>query len=63
MTGFKLRTSGIGSDHSANWATTTAIFDIFGYIMNLNCEFIKLFCPVSSAAIEDNMCYLPILNV
>ena len=24
MTGFKPRTSGIGSDHSTNWATTTA---------------------------------------
>ena len=24
MTGFKLRTSGIGSDRSTNWATTTA---------------------------------------
>ena len=24
MTGFKLRTSGVGSNRSANWATTTA---------------------------------------
>ena len=24
MTGFEPRTSGIGSDHSTNWATTTA---------------------------------------
>ena len=24
MTGFELRTSEIGSDHSTNWATTTA---------------------------------------
>ena len=26
MTGFKLRTSGIGSDHSTIWATTTSFF-------------------------------------
>ena len=25
MTGFKLRTSGIGSNRSTNWATTTAL--------------------------------------
>ena len=25
MTGFEPRTSGIGSDHSTNWATTTAL--------------------------------------
>ena len=25
MTGFELRTSGIGSDRSTNWATTTAL--------------------------------------
>ena len=28
MTGFKLQTSGIGSNHSTNWATTTANLDI-----------------------------------
>ena len=28
MTGFEPRTSGIGSDRSTNWATTTAIFII-----------------------------------
>ena len=28
MTGFKPRTSGIGSDRSTNWATTTAHFTI-----------------------------------
>ena len=27
MTGFEPRTSGIRGDHSANWATTTALFD------------------------------------
>ena len=28
MTGFKLRTSGVRSDRSANWATTTEIYSI-----------------------------------
>ena len=32
MTGFEPRTSGIGSDHSANWATTTAHIYLFGQI-------------------------------
>ena len=36
MTGIEPRTSGIGSDRSTNWATTTAYF----YITNL---FIKYF--------------------
>ena len=33
MTGFEPRTSGIGSNHSTNWATTTAQ-DIFVDIKN-----------------------------
>ena len=30
MTGFEPRTSGIGSDRSTNWATTTALGFFFG---------------------------------
>ena len=26
MTGFELQTTGVGSDRSTNWATTTALF-------------------------------------
>ena len=29
MTGFELRTSSVGSDRFANWATTTAYLDAF----------------------------------
>ena len=29
MTGFELRTSGIGSDRATNWATTTALRNSF----------------------------------
>ena len=29
MSGFEPQTSGIGSDRSTNWATTTAHFDLF----------------------------------
>ena len=37
MTGVKLRTSGIESDHSTNWATTTSLAKVFGGAhINLN---------------------------
>ena len=44
MTGFELQTSGIGSDRSTNWATTTAqmcfvlklVFILFNYELLLN---------------------------
>ena len=32
MTGFERQTSGIGSDHSTNWATTTALQQLFTLI-------------------------------
>ena len=57
MTGFKPRTSGIGSDHSTNWATTTSHtqlyvtpahgqvilgrIDLFAGYLHLNAKFYK----------------------
>ena len=38
MTGFKLQTSGIESDCSANWATTTSQQAPFKKMWNLNQE-------------------------
>ena len=34
MTGFEPQTSGIGSDHSTNWATTTAHLKAFFILIN-----------------------------
>ena len=34
MTGFELRTSGIGSDRSTNWATTTALDTVIYWHIN-----------------------------
>ena len=36
MTGFEPRTSGIKSDHSTNWATTTS--QILGYLVSKSCD-------------------------
>ena len=39
MTGFKLRISGVGSDHSTNWATTTALSSFLLYLTPLSLSF------------------------
>ena len=36
MTGFELLTSGVGSDRSTNWATTTAQNDQMSNILNIS---------------------------
>ena len=47
MTGFELRTSGIGSDHSTNWATTTAL----GYGLPWNTRFEAAFAATNFEAV------------
>ena len=32
MTGVEPQTSGIESDHSTNWATTTSLYSIYSYV-------------------------------
>ena len=48
MTGFEPRISGIGSDHSANWATTTALFLHKFRICNLTTNFVNKFLAVNN---------------
>ena len=46
MTGFELWTSGIGSDRSTNWATTTALhLQLFLYSDSLSTEMLNFPCP------------------
>ena len=52
MTGFEQRTSAVGSDHSTNWATTTAHQNIF--LLHF-----RLFNAVDSKQIHDKSLLVP----
>ena len=54
MTGVELRTSGIESDHSTNWATTTSHHEIF-YLGRLNNSTTSHFRDLESTAINMSM--------
>ena len=55
MTGFELWTSGIGSNRSTNWATTTAQKNLFSYFKLEETIFHKTgFCSVALKTQANN---------
>ena len=57
MTGFEPWTSGIGSDHSTNWATTTAQLYMFFYFI-----FVSVFKLIVACFIYFYKCFAVLLD-
>ena len=51
MTGFEPQTSGIGSDSSTNWATTTALFSSSLYLLSKPCLYLFLSAFLSTSSL------------